>query len=53
MEAQGERVKDPVCGMFVTPDTAAGKSEYHGRTYYFCSAACKSRFDGDPQKFAS
>jgi Cu+-exporting ATPase len=42
---------DPVCGMKVTPDTAAGKSEYQGQTYYFCSTGCKSSFDREPEKY--
>lgn len=42
--------KDPVCGMDVDPKTAAGKSEYQGKTYYFCSTGCKKDFDKDPQK---
>lgn len=45
--------KDPVCGMQVEPDNAAGKSEYQGKTYYFCNAACKQKFDRDPQQYAS
>ena len=36
--------KDPVCGMDVEPETAAGKSEYKGQTYYFCSLGCKASF---------
>ena len=28
---------DPVCGMEVDPKTAAGKSNYLGKAYYFCS----------------
>ena len=47
----GEGEIDPVCGMTVQPDTAAGRSEYEGRTYYFCSAGCKTRFDADPESF--
>ena len=43
--------KDPVCDMDVDPRTAAGKSEYQGRTYYFCSLGCKRDFDKDPGKF--
>ena len=43
---------DPVCGMDVTPETAAGKSEYKGQTYYFCSPGCKRQFDQNPQQFA-
>jgi len=44
--------KDPVCGMDVDPKQAAGKSEYQGQTYYFCSAGCKKAFDKDPAKYA-
>jgi YHS domain-containing protein len=43
--------KDPVCGMDVDPKTAAGKSEYKGQIYYFCSLDCKQEFDADPEKF--
>ncbi len=43
--------KDPVCGMDVDPKTAAGKSEYKGQTYYFCSPGCKRDFDKDPEKY--
>src|ERR1044071_6271975 len=44
---------DPVCGMTVDPASAAGSSEYDGRTYWFCSAGCKQRFDADPAKYAA
>ena len=44
--------KDPVCGMEIDPKTAAGKSEYKGQTYYFCSLGCKKAFDKEPQKYA-
>ncbi len=44
--------KDPICGMDVTPETAAGKSEYQGQTYYFCSLGCKKSFDKEPEKYA-
>jgi YHS domain-containing protein len=46
-----EKVKDPVCGMEVDPQQAAGRSEYQGRTYYFCSPGCKASFDRDPAKY--
>jgi YHS domain-containing protein len=45
--------KDPVCGMDVDPKTAAGKSEYLGKTYYFCSPGCKRDFDKEPQKYVN
>jgi Cu+-exporting ATPase len=43
--------RDPVCGMEVTPETAAATSEYQGRTYYFCSIADKETFDKNPEKY--
>ena len=44
---------DPVCGMTVDPENAAGKSGYGGQTYYFCSNGCKARFDADPQRYVA
>lgn len=44
--------KDPVCGMMIDPTSAAGKSEYMGRTYYFCATGCKTEFDKDPARYA-
>lgn len=43
--------KDPVCDMEIDEKTAAGKSEYKGQTYYFCSTGCKKSFDKDPEKY--
>jgi Cu+-exporting ATPase len=43
--------EDPVCGMPVTPAAAEGKSEYKGRTYYFCSTEHKLAFDRNPEKY--
>jgi len=45
--------KDPVCGMQVDEKQAAGKSEYEGKTYYFCSSGCKQRFDQEPDRYAN
>jgi YHS domain-containing protein len=44
--------KDPVCKMEVDPTKAAGTSEYQGKTYVFCSAGCKRKFDSNPQQYA-
>lgn len=44
--------RDVICGMQVDPATAAGKSEYNGKTYYFCSGFCKQKFDAAPAKYA-
>ncbi len=43
---------DPVCGMKVDPATAkGGNSIYKQHTYYFCSAKCKTKFDGSPKTY--
>ena len=42
---------DPICGMTVTPEHAAGSSSVDGTVYYFCSAGCKAKFDSDPSKY--
>ena len=46
-------MKDPVCGMQVDPATAAGTSEYQGRTYYFCSQSCLDKFQVSPERYLS
>jgi YHS domain-containing protein len=46
-----EKLIDPVCGMTVTKEGAAGSASYQGKTYYFCSKACKDNFTKDPQKY--
>ena len=46
-------VKDTVCGMQVDEKKAAGQSQHAGRTYYFCSPGCKTKFDADPARYAS
>ena len=42
---------DPVCGMTVDPHTAKHRAEHRGHTYFFCSAGCRTKFVGDPQKY--
>jgi len=45
-------VKDPICGMNVDEKTAKHKSDYNGKTYYFCAQSCKNTFDKNPEKYA-
>ena len=45
--------KDPVCGMNVDEKTAKFKSDYMGKTYYFCNQSCKVTFDKNPTKYAA
>ncbi len=42
---------DPVCGMTVDPQDAAGDWEYKGERYYFCNPSCLERFKADPESF--
>jgi P-type Cu+ transporter len=46
------RLKDPVCGMAVTPKSVHSL-QHEGRAVYFCSARCKARFVAEPARFAS
>jgi xanthine dehydrogenase accessory factor len=43
---------DPVCGMTVRVAGARYVATHEGRTFYFCSAACKARFEANPTAFA-
>jgi YHS domain-containing protein len=43
--------KDLVCGMEVDPKTAAAKTEYKGKAYYFCAPGCKVAFEKNPERY--
>ncbi len=43
-------LKDPVCGMTVT-EQSAHQYEHAAKMYYFCSAGCKTKFAADPTKY--
>ena len=44
--------KDPVCGMDVIPEHAAGGSAEHaGTTYGFCSPRCREKFTAEPTRY--
>src|SRR5437660_11151492 len=45
------QAKDPVCGMMVDPQNAAGFCDYQGPTYFFCSVGCLNKFRDDPTHF--
>ncbi len=42
--------RDPVCGMTVSP-TAPERFSFDGRTYYFCCAGCREKFEKDPRAY--
>lgn len=44
---------DPICGMTVSPDKAAGRHDYKGETYHFCGISCLERFRADPERALS
>jgi P-type Cu+ transporter len=44
-------VRDPVCGMLVDPHTTQHRHQHEGRTYYFCSGGCRSKFVAEPTKY--
>ena len=41
-------VKDVVCGMSVEPATAQHVVQHKDQSFYFCSAKCRGKFEGDP-----
>jgi Cu+-exporting ATPase len=43
--------KDPVCGMNVDENKAAGTVVHKGKNYYFCSSTCKKQFEKQPEKY--
>jgi len=46
-----ERSVDPVCGRVIVEEKAAGKLDYAGETFYFCSKDCQDRFQENPGGF--
>ncbi len=43
-------LKDPVCGMTVTPQSPH-TLQHEGQPVYFCSAGCKGKFAANPAKY--
>lgn len=51
MEQQQSTFIDPICGMTVIPEKAAGRHEYKGKTYYFCNVRCLDKFKNSPDTY--
>ena len=51
LPASAHDVKDPVCRMTTDTDTTPFRETVGGKTYYFCSAACKAKFDKSPAAY--
>jgi xanthine dehydrogenase accessory factor len=43
--------KDPICGMTVEKSKTKHKAEFKGKTFYFCCAGCKQRFEQSPERY--
>ena len=46
-----EKVQCPVMKNWNLPSEAADKTEYNGKTYYFCCGGCKGKFLAEPEKY--
>ena len=42
---------DPVCGMDIEEQDAAGTVEHRGTRYFFCSQSCIEKFRTDPERY--
>lgn len=45
------QVKDPVCGMMIDIEAAAGSVAYESEVVYFCSDACLRKFQEAPEQY--
>lgn len=45
--------KDPICGMTVEKSKAKYKTDFQGKTFYFCCAGCKQKFEQSPEHYMS
>lgn len=44
-------MKDLVCGRYINQNDATPKCQQKGKSYYFCSVACREQFEKDPKKY--
>ncbi|MDC6177096.1 heavy metal translocating P-type ATPase [Ralstonia solanacearum] len=49
----GGLVRDPVCGMEISPAQAAGSEEFGNRRYWFCSSHCQASFHVNPERYSA
>lgn len=53
MTTDTEAMRDPVCGMTVTPATSVSSAEHQGTTYSFCSEDCYRAFTDNPAAYTA
>lgn len=46
-----ELMRDVVCGMTVDEKSAKYKTEWEGKSFYFCSQGCMTQFKANPGKY--
>jgi YHS domain-containing protein len=51
LPALAHDVKDPVCRMQVDSDTTKYSDRLGGKTFFFCSPACRDKFIQSPEKY--
>ena len=51
-EAAAQAVRDPVCGMAVSP-TSKHQATYGGHDFRFCSAGCRAKFIAEPGVYSA
>jgi Cu+-exporting ATPase len=51
MDTKVRVTTDPVCGMSVDR-TSLHRQTYEGTEYFFCSEACRERFETHPERYA-
>jgi YHS domain-containing protein len=51
--AAAAEARDPICGMTVLVATARYRSDWAGRSVYFCCRRCQETFDADPARYAA
>src|SRR5690348_17130735 len=51
VHAAPAEVLDPVCGMTISPEDAAGTHTHRGTTYHFCNPGCLEKFKEDPERY--
>ena len=44
-------IEDIVCNKPLRNPTEMWASRYHGQIYYFCSLACRERFELEPEQY--
>lgn len=52
MNSETKGIRDPVCGMTLTPGQVKESLDFNGRTYAFCSVGCRAEFQRHPEDYA-